>query len=565
MFVEIDPGSNSRAAGQGGLDAPDPQHAAGRQPRRDPLRARHRHARLPQAAGQRRRPGPEERGGDLQEVFARFEPTYRDIAKVTAQVQTRRREPAPADQLAPAAQHRAGQPRRRPRTARRPRPPCSAPSPRRTQNISRAVPDFPRALRQTTDTLGKVQTYAEHPRPDGRHACARPSRALTAPTTPFTPFAKEADADPAQRRSARSCATRGRSSRDLKRRPRRPGQRHARPDAQRSRVLNHLFNLFAYNPGGREGPDKAGREEGYLFWLAWLDAPDGRRCSRPATPTAPTARVRSAAPCGRAVRAARACSPSSGILSQRSTLGHDLPGQRSVLADAEAGTLPRPASSRWCSSRCRASGCCCSCGCPSAARSRSSRRATASRSRSPRPRSSASRPTSAWPACRSARCAAKDARPARATARSPRSSSTAGSRRCTTTRKAILRQKTLLGETYVELTPGTRQRRRSPRTARCATRQVSRRSQLDEIFQAFDPQTRAGVPGLAAGAGQGRSTGRGQDLNDALGNLPALRHRRHRRARRSSTPRSGRPAAPGPQHRRGVRRADPERGRSCTT
>jgi phospholipid/cholesterol/gamma-HCH transport system substrate-binding protein len=35
-------------------------------------------------------------------------------------------------------------------------------------------------------------------------------------------------------------------------------------------VLNHLFNLAGYNPDGREDPGKDGRQEGYLFWLAWL-------------------------------------------------------------------------------------------------------------------------------------------------------------------------------------------------------------------------------------------------------------------------------------------------------
>jgi phospholipid/cholesterol/gamma-HCH transport system substrate-binding protein len=35
-------------------------------------------------------------------------------------------------------------------------------------------------------------------------------------------------------------------------------------------VLNHLFNLLGYNRGGREAPDKAGRDEGYLYWIAWL-------------------------------------------------------------------------------------------------------------------------------------------------------------------------------------------------------------------------------------------------------------------------------------------------------
>ncbi len=42
------------------------------------------------------------------------------------------------------------------------------------------------------------------------------------------------------------------------------------PELQRSvRVLNRFFNMFAFNADGREGPEKAGRDEGYLFWLAW--------------------------------------------------------------------------------------------------------------------------------------------------------------------------------------------------------------------------------------------------------------------------------------------------------
>ena len=28
--------------------------------------------------------------------------------------------------------------------------------------------------------------------------------------------------------------------------------------------------MVAHNPNGREDPDKAGREEGYGFWTAWL-------------------------------------------------------------------------------------------------------------------------------------------------------------------------------------------------------------------------------------------------------------------------------------------------------
>ena len=34
--------------------------------------------------------------------------------------------------------------------------------------------------------------------------------------------------------------------------------------------FDHLFNLVGYNPNGREDPSKDDREEGYLFWIAWL-------------------------------------------------------------------------------------------------------------------------------------------------------------------------------------------------------------------------------------------------------------------------------------------------------
>src|SRR5919206_195623 len=53
--------------------------------------------------------------------------------------------------------------------------------------------------------------------------------------------------------------------------------------------------------------------------------------------------------------------------------------------------------------------------------------------------------------------------------------------------RAILRQKTLLGETYVELTPG--RGKKIPEGGRLADGQVQDTVQLDEIFDALDPQT----------------------------------------------------------------------------
>src|SRR4051794_19516042 len=57
--------------------------------------------------------------------------------------------------------------------------------------------------------------------------------------------------------------------------------------------------------------------------------------------------------------------------------------------------------------------------------------------------------------------------------------------------RAILRQKTLLGETYVELTPGSARARPVPEGGSLAESRVSDTVQLDEIFRTFDKDTRA--------------------------------------------------------------------------
>jgi virulence factor Mce-like protein len=84
--------------------------------------------------------------------------------------------------------------------------------------------------------------------------------------------------------------------------------------------------------------------------------------------------------------------------------------------------------------------------------------------------------------------------------------------------KAILRQKTLLGETYVELTPGTRSAKPVPENGRLASANVSPTVELDEILRTFDPSTRAAFQQWM----QTQATainGHGRDLNDAFGNL----------------------------------------------
>jgi phospholipid/cholesterol/gamma-HCH transport system substrate-binding protein len=63
--------------------------------------------------------------------------------------------------------------------------------------------------------------------------------------------------------------------------------------------LNTFLNLAAYNPGGREDPSSASRQEGYLFWAAWLQHmatqlfsnSDANGVFRPVTVAAPCATV----------------------------------------------------------------------------------------------------------------------------------------------------------------------------------------------------------------------------------------------------------------------------------
>jgi phospholipid/cholesterol/gamma-HCH transport system substrate-binding protein len=89
--------------------------------------------------------------------------------------------------------------------------------------------------------------------------------------------------------------------------------------------------------------------------------------------------------------------------------------------------------------------------------------------------------------------------------------------------KAILRQKTLLGETYVELTPGTKNAPTIPEGGRLRNSQIAPTVELDEIFRAFDPQTRHAFREWQQEAGNAIN-GRGADLNDAIGNLPPFAH-----------------------------------------
>jgi phospholipid/cholesterol/gamma-HCH transport system substrate-binding protein len=84
--------------------------------------------------------------------------------------------------------------------------------------------------------------------------------------------------------------------------------------------------------------------------------------------------------------------------------------------------------------------------------------------------------------------------------------------------KATLRQKTLLGETYVELTPGNRNARPLPEDGQLPQAQVAPSVQLDEIFRTFNHRTRQAFRVWMQQAAVALK-GRGADLNAALGQL----------------------------------------------
>jgi phospholipid/cholesterol/gamma-HCH transport system substrate-binding protein len=211
--------------------------------------------------------GLEGRGRDLREVYRMYEPTHRDLARVTSEVATRRRElrrlthslnllsrelAGKEDDLAELVQAAAAVLRAYASEDR---------------NISAAVARLPGALRQTTETLEKVDDYArllgptlERLRPAVR-ALGRANRAMRPLAVEATPLLRD-DIRPFVRESRPVV-------RDL--RPAAADLARATPNFERVfRVVNRFGNMMANNPNGREDPADRNRQEGFLFYLAWL-------------------------------------------------------------------------------------------------------------------------------------------------------------------------------------------------------------------------------------------------------------------------------------------------------
>ncbi len=84
--------------------------------------------------------------------------------------------------------------------------------------------------------------------------------------------------------------------------------------------------------------------------------------------------------------------------------------------------------------------------------------------------------------------------------------------------RAILREKTLLGEAYVELSTGNGSGPKFRDNGTIPSTQVESTQNLDQVLGSFNTQTQHNLQALLNGTYLALA-GRGQDLNDALGNL----------------------------------------------
>ena len=268
MFIELNPGSKTAPVAKAGWTIPvantlpdinpDEVYAALDSDTRDYLRL------LVSGAGE----GLHNRGNDLQQVFRRFEPTHKDLALINQYVALRhqnlRRLIHQLNVLNGALAQKGQDLSQLVQTSSVVFHALAS----QDANITRAVGDLPGTLQQTTQTFGKVQRLAEVLKPAVTNL--RPAvRALNAANKQVAPFAKEAA--PILRTQIRPFL-----------RDARPVVRNLKPASQNLAtatpnltatftVLNHLFNMVGYNPNGKEGPGVANRDEGFLFWIAWLD------------------------------------------------------------------------------------------------------------------------------------------------------------------------------------------------------------------------------------------------------------------------------------------------------
>lgn len=269
MFLEVDPGEGEPLPENGRLPSsntapdidPDEVLSALDGDTRDYLKL------LVSGAGK----GLKGRGTDLRETFARLGPLNRDLGKLTEAVARRRKNLSNlVNKYGKLTKELGTKDKEIVRLVQASNSVFEAFASQDTQ-ISDAVRQLPGALRQTEQTLGKVDTLGGELGPT-LEALRPPFRKLDTANKAVLPFVREATPQlrdqirPFARIAGPFTANLGAAARDLNK---------ASPDLTTSfSKVNRLFNIGAFNPNGAEGltgdiaRDRA-REEGNLYWLAW--------------------------------------------------------------------------------------------------------------------------------------------------------------------------------------------------------------------------------------------------------------------------------------------------------
>lgn len=211
--------------------------------------------------------GLEDRGDDLARVLERFEPTIRDLSRVNHALSEERvalrRLVTSLARINRTLARKPGELTRLVRTA------STTLRAFASQDVALrdAVGELGPTLAQATRALRAVEPFAAELGPTTR-ALLPAVRELETVNDALGPFAREAT--PIVRTRIRPFV---RAARPLARdaAPAARGLARTVPELDRNAtVLNHFVNMLGHNPRGREDPDAAGREEGYLFWLGWV-------------------------------------------------------------------------------------------------------------------------------------------------------------------------------------------------------------------------------------------------------------------------------------------------------
>jgi phospholipid/cholesterol/gamma-HCH transport system substrate-binding protein len=199
-------------------------------------------------------------GSELAQVFERFEPTHRDLARLNQAVAVRGRDLRQLvnslQRLNTALSHNQGQIVRLVDASSTVFRAFAS----QDSNISAAIRDLPGTLAQTTDTLNKVTTFANLLGPTAKNLLPA-AKALPAANAAVTALAKPSA--PIVQNQIRPFVVAARPLvRNLK--PAAQNLAAATPGLTKSfDVVKRFVNMLGYNPGDTE--------HGYLWWLAWLD------------------------------------------------------------------------------------------------------------------------------------------------------------------------------------------------------------------------------------------------------------------------------------------------------